>query len=166
MFTEFRGFNNLNVAVVIMGSIGVITSIFSITSVYCKCKKLNFLIKSLLQCSLVHHFLANFLTVFASSLIINEGQNTNICIALRYISVVIWPVHFICNSLISVFRFYIFWKTEHHRIVNKNKLMILASGCLMAHYICKSLMTYFSLGSKVELVTRFSPIKDYQHFTG
>ena len=106
------------------------------------------------------------LTVFASSLIFNEGQNTNICIALRYISVVIWPVHFICNSLISVFRFYIFWKTEHHRIVNKNKLMILASGCLMAHYICKSLMTYFSLGSKVELVIRFSPIKDYQHFTG
>ena len=156
--------NNLNVLVVIIGSMGVMTSIFSITSVYCKCKKLNFLIKSLLQCSLVHHFLANFLTVFASSLIVNEGHSRNVCIALRYISVVIWPVHFICNSLISVFRFYIFWKTENHRIVNKNKLMILASWCLMAHYICKSLMTYFSLGSKVEPVIRLSLIKDNQHF--
>ena len=45
-------------------------------------------------------------------------------------------------------RFYIFWKTEHQKLFNPNKILCLAFSTLLGHYIFKSLLFYFSIGSK------------------
>ena len=45
-------------------------------------------------------------------------------------------------------RFYIFWKTEHQKLFNPNTILCLAFSTLLGHYIFKSLLVYFSIGSK------------------
>ena len=45
-------------------------------------------------------------------------------------------------------RFYIFWKTEHQKLFNPNKILCLAFSTLLGHYIFKSMLVYFSIGSK------------------
>merc|ERR1719219_1038272 len=49
--------------------------------------------------------------------------------------------------MISVIRFYIFWKTEHHKIVNPTYILIMTFGVLIAHYIFKSMLAFLSIGS-------------------
>ena len=125
--------------VFVQSAIGIISSLFYIIFIW-KYLKLNPIIKVLLQCSFLHHFLGYWLTFLTHFL--TEGEFLY-CFVSGYLIIVIWPVHFVCFTLISLTKLYIAKRSQEARIPNSCKILSLAILILLMHYFVKSFLVFY-----------------------
>ena len=115
--------------------------------------KLNRMIKSLLICSFIHHLvihILNFWSILHLTYFATNDDNFT-CIILTINSLVILPVHFLCNACVSVIKLYIAWKTKHQKIPKIKKILKYIFACFFFHYLLKSYLAYFRINGSVNL---------------
>ncbi len=115
--------------------------------------RLNWIIKSVLQCLLLHHLVAHFLTLICTCILMTKDPKDNYdmttCNLMGYISIVIWPVHLTCSSQISVIRLYVTKRAERQRIPKPRNIMLAVAFTLGLHYAIKTCLFYMlSTGAK------------------
>ena len=118
-----------------------------------KFMKLNRIIKSLLMCSFLHHFIhhmVNFWIIY--HLTYNSNQDDNYtCLISSLNNIVIFSGHYLLNTMISVVKFYILWKTKHRKIPHVRKIIRSIITGFIIHFCVKTYLAYFYIAGSLQL---------------
>ena len=146
---ENKGISNIFLGFIIL-SMGV--SIWALIYTT-KFMKLNRILKSLLMCSFLHHFIhhmVNFWSLFHLTYITNQDDDYT-CLIISLNNIVIFPGHYLLNTMISVVKFYILWKTKHQKIPNVRKIIGSIITGFIIHFCVKAYLAYFHIAGSLQL---------------